>query len=249
LLDRYGRLIGDLASCLEEDARARDPFGLAYSPFGIAYGFCADILSNIAAARLRGQPDPEVSLEEVFVSHAGLEARTARAACVEYSPEWADQVFAGVMRALRARAAHKFEPNASDLTGGRLFVVPEPGDGQPQAGPFPLDSVVLAQEHCVTSDVQRALASGATAFPRGQIVADRNEARFLASAEAGGTWFGVSKVVLTVCTSQGKDALITGVPAPVVEVLHLTCPGLLDIQPLRADGQSPSSASASIPSS
>jgi hypothetical protein len=248
-LERYGRLIGDLAGSLEQDARALDPSRLAYSPFGIAYGFCADLLSNLASGPLRGQPDLHVSLEDFFVSHAGLEARSARAACVEYSPEWADEVFAGVVRALHARAARRFEANASDLAGGRLFVVPEPGDGEPQAGPVPLDGVVLAQEHCVTSDLQRALGSGATAFPRGQIVADRNEARFLASAETGGKWFGVSKVVLTVCTSQGKDALITGVPAPVVDVLRLTCPGLLSIQPQRADVQSPSSASGSIPSS
>jgi hypothetical protein len=58
-------------------------------------------------------------------------------------------------------------------------------------------------------------------------VGDRNEARFLASAETGGKWFGVSKIVLTVCTGQGHDALITDVPPPVVDVLRLTCPELL----------------------
>ena len=73
----------------------------------------------------------------------------------------------------------------------------------------------------------RALSTGATAFPRGRFVNDRNEGRFLASAESGGKWFGLSKVVLTLCTSQGKDALLTGVPPAVVDVLHLTCPGLV----------------------
>jgi hypothetical protein len=90
-----------------------------------------------------------------------------------------------------------------------------------------LPDVVAAQEHCVTSDVPRALETGATAFPRSQILLDRNEGRFLASAEADGKWFGMSKVILTVCTSQGKDALVTDVPEPVVEVLRLTCQGLL----------------------
>jgi len=79
----------------------------------------------------------------------------------------------------------------------------------------------------LTSDLERALSSGATAFPKSQIVSDRNEGRFLASAEADGKWFGVSKIVLTVCTSRGKDALITDVPAAVLDVLRLTCPGLL----------------------
>jgi hypothetical protein len=39
----------------------------------------------------------------------------------------------------------------------------------------------------------------------------------------GGRWFGVSKVVLTACIGQGKDALITGAPAPLLDVLRLTC--------------------------
>jgi hypothetical protein len=79
----------------------------------------------------------------------------------------------------------------------------------------------------VTSDLTRAFSTAATGFPRSQILRDRNEARFLASAEADGTWFAVSKVVLTACLSQGKNALITHVPEPVVEVLRLTCPGLV----------------------
>ena len=56
---------------------------------------------------------------------------------------------------------------------------------------------------------------------------DRNEGRFLASAESDGKWFGLSKVVLTLCTSQGKDARLTGVPPAVLRVLQLTCPGLV----------------------
>ena len=79
----------------------------------------------------------------------------------------------------------------------------------------------------MTSDLNHAFASGGTAFPKSQIVNDRNEGRFLASAESDGKWFGVSKIILTACTSQGKDALITGVPAAVLDVLPLTCPGLL----------------------
>jgi hypothetical protein len=79
----------------------------------------------------------------------------------------------------------------------------------------------------VTSDLPRALASGATAFPKSQIVLDRKEGRFLASAEVDGKWFGVSKVLLTACLCQGRNALVTDVPDPVIEVLRLTCPELL----------------------
>jgi len=107
--------------------------------------------------------------------------------------------------------------------------LPDRASGERPAGRGLPDGIVAAQEHCVTSDLQRALATGATAFPRGQIVTDRNEGRFLASAETDGKWFGISKVVLTLCTSQGQDALITGVPPAVVDLLRLTCPGLVAI--------------------
>jgi hypothetical protein len=65
------------------------------------------------------------------------------------------------------------------------------------------------------------------AAPNRQILTDRNEGRFLASAESGGKWFGISKNILTLCTSQGRDALMTRVPSSVIEVLALTCPRLV----------------------
>jgi hypothetical protein len=146
---------------------------------------------------------------------------------VDYSGAWAAQMFARTTTALRARAEHKDRPNASEVANARLFVVCETGTSAPLSRPPVADGIVSAQEHCLTSDLQRALSTGATAFPRGQIVNDRNEGRFLASAETGGKWFGISKVVLTMCTSQGRDAIVTGVPPAVAERLHLTCPGLV----------------------
>jgi hypothetical protein len=86
---------------------------------------------------------------------------------------------------------------------------------------------VSAREHCVTSDLQRALATGATAFPKSQILADRREARFPASAESGGTWFGVSKTILTVLANQEQDVCITDVPRAVADTLRVTCPELV----------------------
>ena len=91
-----------------------------------------------------------------------------------------------------------------------------------------------AQEHVVTSDIQRALETGATAFPKSHLLADRQEGRYLASVEQDGKWFAVSKVVLTACLARGRDAVIAGVPASLVDRLRLTCPGLVTIQ--SADG-------------
>ena len=59
---------------------------------------------------------------------------------------------------------------------------------------------------------------------RVQLATDRAEGRFLASADSEGAWFGVSRVPLTMCMSQGTDALITDVPSAVIDVLRLVCP-------------------------
>jgi hypothetical protein len=64
---------------------------------------------------------------------------------------------------------------------------------------------------------------------RSRLSADRAEGRFLASDNADGEFFGVSKAVLTMCMTEGKHALITDVPQGVIDVLRLTCPELLVI--------------------
>jgi hypothetical protein len=79
------------------------------------------------------------------------------------------------------------------------------------------------------SDLKRALSTGSTAFPKSQILSDRKEGRFLASVESEGKWFAVSKVLLTTCLCQGKDALIADVPAAAIDVLRLSCRELVEI--------------------
>jgi hypothetical protein len=237
-LARYRQLIGELAANLKEDARTIDPCRSAYSPFGIAYGFCGDMLSSMALEPLLSRPSLGLALEDFFVSRGNDEDRRTRAEGwkslprlsgarrhFEHSIEWAAQVFERTSLALNARARYT-EPNVSN-PAGRLFVVPESRTLESLPPDFLPDGIVRAQEHCITSDVTRAFSTGATAFPRSQMLTDRNEGRFLASAESDGKWFAVSKVVLTACMSQGKDALITGVPQPIVDILRLTCPGIV----------------------
>jgi len=132
--------------------------------------------------------------------------------------------------ALEARAARPAEPNASRFRKSCLYVVPRGvaidslPDGALPAG------IVSAQEHCFTSDVTRARAtmgSGATALPADRLVADRAEGRLLASVHSEGAWFGISKVPLTLFTSQGKDTVITDVPREVIDILRMVCPEML----------------------
>jgi hypothetical protein len=239
-LQHYGELIGQLAEPLRDDASAFDPVRHVYSPYGITYGFSADLLSNMAQSRLVSQPSFPLSLEDTFISRGSLEEKLARARGweqlptregerkhFEHSAEWAAQTFEILIRGLEARALHKNEPNASDLPNGRLFVVPESDSVESLPGGFLPAGIVSAQEHCFTSDLTRGLSGGATIHPKSHMLTDRNEGRFLASAESDRKWFGISKIILTVLTSQGRDALMTDVPSSVIEVLRLTCPGLV----------------------
>jgi hypothetical protein len=95
---------------------------------------------------------------------------------------------------------HGDSPNASGVHSARVFAVQEGHSEQRDiAGQ---SEMIRAQEHCVTSDLK---------------------------VESEGKWFAVSKVLLTTCLCQGKDALIVDVPPTVIDVLRLTCPDVLEI--------------------
>ena len=240
VLRRYVELIGRLAPPLQEDASRFEPAATTYSPLGIVYGFCADMLSNVAAAALVSQPSFGLSAEDLFTSRGRLEDKLARARGwqalpmregehehFEHSLEWAAQMHARLTDALKARVRRPATPNASELPAGRVFVASElrAVESRPE-GVLPAD-IVSAPEHCVTSDVTHAVEGAATPRSQQQMTTDWKEARFLASAECDGHRFGVSKIILTLVTSRGRDALVTGVPRPVVDVLRLTCPDLV----------------------
>jgi hypothetical protein len=243
-LTQYGALIGSLAGPLKEDASAFDPSEMAYSPLGITYGFCADILSHMAIGTLLSPSSREIGLEDVFASRGNLDEKVARTEAwqalprregerehFDHSPEWARQMFGRTLDALAARAARAQLPNASSLPDARLYVVPASGSRDGAREDFAPSGVASAQHYCFTSNVERASSNGAIPWPRHQMLTDRSEGRYLASAEENGEWFGISKIILTEYTSQGKDAVVTDVPHAVVEVLRVTCPGLIVLSP------------------
>jgi hypothetical protein len=222
---------------LKEDAHSIDPAHAVYSPLGIVYGFSADILSNMVLNTLRSTSSSDLSLEDMFISRGQLERQRTQAQewqrlpkvegepdAFEHSSEWAEQMFARMLQALEARAARPAEPNASSCPQARLFVVPRGVAMESLPDGVLPDGIISAQEHCLTSDVARARETGATALPKSRLSADRAEGRFLASIDADGVLFGVSKVPLTLYTSQGKNAVMTDVPSSVIDVLRLVCP-------------------------
>jgi hypothetical protein len=231
-LSHYGSLIGELAESIGEDAAALHPAERAYSPHGITFGFIADVMSNMAQEALLGQPAFALTLEDMFVSRGDLDHKLARARLWEalprrpgerahfaHSPEAAADSHSRVTATLAARARHPARANASDRPNARVFVALEAPDA------------VRADDYCVTSDPAHAHSDGPVLYPREQLIADRHEGRYLASARSGDEWFGISKVILTNLTSQGTDAVITVAPDAAIEILRLTCPGLVATPP------------------
>ena len=236
-LTKYTSLIAATAEPLRQDILALDPSRVPYSPFAIVYGFCGDLFSNMVLSTLRSPASAHLSLEDMFDTSDRLEEKRTVAHewerlpksegernPFEHSTQWAAQIFARVSAALDARAARPGEPNASTFPNSRLNVVPRGVAVDSLSDNVLPADIVSAQEHCLTTDAARARATGATPFPKGRLCADRAEGRFLASALSEGEWFGVSKVPLTMCTNEGKDALITDVPPAVIDVLRLACP-------------------------
>lgn len=239
-LARYAELVAATVKSLQQDSRAFDPVNAAYSPLGIVYGFCADLFSNMVLNTLRDGTASDLCLEDLFVSRDRLEEKRALAqdwerlptrkgepAPFEHSPEWAAQMYARLIEALDARAARPAESNASRCPLSRLYVVPRGVALDSVADGVLPPGIVSAQEHCLTSDGARARMSGATLLPADRLAADRAEGRLLASAQADGAWFGVSKAPLTLFLAHGKNALITDVPQEVIDILRRVCPEML----------------------
>jgi len=239
-LMRYGELVGCAADALQQDSRTFDPARADYSPLGSVYGFCADLYSNMVLNTLPSASSPDMTLEDLFNSRERLEEKRAQAEewkrlpkragepdPFEHSNEWGARMHARLAGALEARAARPAEPNPSRNPKSRLFVVLRGvADDSLPDNVLPA-GVISGQEHCLTSDLARARASGGTALPASRLVADRAEGRFLACVHSEGAWFGISKVALTLFTSQGKDALFADVPAGLTDVLRRVCPELL----------------------
>jgi hypothetical protein len=240
---RYCELIGRTAESLRHDALSLDRSRAVYSPLGIVYGFCADLASNMVLNTLNTLRSPsatDLTLEDLFMSTGRLEEKLIQAQewqrlpkgegerdAFEYSIEWAGQMLARTTVALDARAARPTTLNASSTSEARLYVVPR-GVSLESLGEGALPArIVSTQEHYLTSDATLARDTGATVMSKSRLAADRAEGRFLASANVGGEWFGVSKAVLTMYTSRGQDALIWEVPAGVIEVLRLVCADLV----------------------
>ena len=244
-LREYRELVGRLAARLKRDALLLAPQQGAYSPYGISYGFAADLLSSLASDKLISPSSVWSSLtfEDTFASSGSLDAKLARAKALAalpkrpgeqdhfyHSAEFAAHIFTSLVAALDARALRPSDPNLSPHRDARIYVSAESEPAARPAEGLPPE-IASANEYCFTSNPDPAPSDASsiarTALPLQQILTDRNEGRYLASAERAGEWFAVSKFILTMFLSQGTDGMLTGVPPSVIEILLITCPDLI----------------------
>lgn len=240
-LGQYRELIGRLAPRLKEDALVLAPPPGTYSPYGISYGFVADLLSNLALDKVLSPSSSwaDLSLEDVFASRERLESKLALAKALAALPkrpgeedhfyhaaEFAMQIFARLVSALDERSVRLSDLNASSRPHARIYVSTE-SEQSARSHAGLSAGIVSANEYCFTSNEERTSSGGWPALPISQILIDRNEGRYLASAECDRGWFAVSKLILTLFICQGTNALICDVPQVLIEVLLVTCPGLI----------------------
>jgi hypothetical protein len=233
-VNRYRALISRAAPQLAGDALGVAPDGQPYSPFGVVYGFSADVLSNMVAAALVSPDRDALAFEDMFDGRDRLDDKAARARLwaalptregerehFELSMDFAGQIHGRLLRALEARVVHGDAPNASGRRAARVYVnIPgAPGSADAAAG--------LTPQYCSTTDPTRAAAGLALLQSVAEFSFERQEGSFLASAENDGAWFGVSKLALTFGLEAGQDVVVADVPEPVLDVLRITCASLL----------------------
>lgn len=208
LVEEFEARIGRASAPLYEDCPRFKPVAGAYSPYGVLYGFSADLLKHMALKA--SQPDAEnrFGLEDVFV--AG-DARSGKLEWVtgwrklphlprdmeklfDYPQQFAEDIFDRIERALRTRAAGG-ETSAAVHTG-RLFVVDA-------------DVAELPARYIRSWDEQFAN--------------DRREGKFLVSYETPAGWRAITKTVLTEVLATGRDAKVVGLPPTAAQMLKLMC--------------------------
>jgi len=134
LIEEYEARIGRIATPLYEDCPRFRPVAGAYSPYGVLYGFSADLIKHMALKASQADAVTDFGLEDVFV---GGDAGTRKLAWVsgwrklphlkrdveklfDYPQQFAEDIFNRIEHALRRRVTGD-ESNTAVQTG-HLFV-------------------------------------------------------------------------------------------------------------------------------
>ena len=209
LLQEYEQRIGRVAEQLYADCPRFRPVPGAYSPYGVLYGFSADLLKHMTLKA--SQPDAinRFGLEDVFVAGdadklawvSGWRKLPHLKRDVEkqfdYPQQFAEDIFDRIENALRRR-----------VSGG-------------EASPVKTGRFVFEGD---TSDLPAAYLRSSGDDP--QLVSDRREGKFVVSYQTPGGWLAIRKTILTEVLGAGRDVKVAGLPPGAVETLKLMCPRL-----------------------
>ena len=222
-LSEYGALIARAAAALSDDSARFQPAAGTCSPYGVLYGFSSNLIEHMAFTTLQPDAVTRFSLEEVFVGGDADKlawvsswrklphVKPGVATQFDYPQQFAEDIFARVVQALRRRAG-----DADAARTGRLFI-----DSTPDIPDLPI-------RYITSSDRELVAAGRAEYSDEPQIVSDRTEGRCVLSYKTPGGWVAISKAILTEVLGAGRNANITGLPPAAAAALPLTCPGLVN---------------------
>jgi len=234
-LEQYAALIGRVAVSLHEDCARFRPVRGTYSPYGVLYGFSADLLKHMALKAAQPDAVTGLGLEDVFTGDDGNRDKLAWVNSwrklphlkpeverqFDYPQQFAEDMFQRIEDGLRRRVS-----DAADAVSrtGRLFVVGA-GDSQIESKGLPVPELPL--RYIGSSDPEMVAANTAEWHEESRISSDRREGRCVLSSKTAGGWMTISKAILTEVLGSGRNARITGLPREPAEVLNLMCPGLV----------------------
>jgi hypothetical protein len=200
LLEEYEARIARAATPLYDDCPHFRPIVGAYSPYGVLYGFSADLVKHMVLKASRADAVSHFGLEDVFAAgdadtlawvtgwrklpHLTREMERQ----FEYPRQFAEDIFDRIEQALRKRVS------GDEARTGRFVVV---DTGIPD----------LQSRYTRSSD--------------DQFLSDRREGRFVFSYETPDGWLAMTKTILTEVLGEGRDVTIAGLPPVVVAVLRL----------------------------
>jgi hypothetical protein len=228
LLQEYESRIERVSKRLSEDCPRFRPVAGAYSPYGVIYGFSADLVKHMVLKS--SQPDAltRFGLEDVFA--AGDSEKLAWVSGwrklphltrdverrFDYPQQFAEAVFDRIERALRRRLSDDAETDAGT---GRLFVLPADSHAGSETSLVP----ALPARYIKSSDNQIVTARRAEPYDEAQLLKDRREGKFLVSYQTPGGWLAITKSALTEVLDGGRSVKIAELPRVAVEALTLMC--------------------------
>src|SRR5215813_1540614 len=215
LLQEYEARIGRTSKRLYDDCPRFRPVAGAYSPYGVLYGFSADLMKHMVLKA--SQPDAvnHFGLEDVFVAGDAHDEKLAWVSgwrklphlkreverLFDYPQQFAEDIFDRIPQALRRRVSGG---EASVVQTGRLLIL---AAENPQADSKSLIPEVPARYIRSSDDVE--------------FLSDRREGKFILSYETSSGWQAVTKTILTEVLGAGRDVRIVGLPPGAAAVLKL----------------------------